>query len=102
MMRAIAEPTPGSEPMSLLLVPSLVNRWWIMDATPELGFAGYMAQKGWPVAVLDWDAPGEEETGFAIGDYVTKRLIPAVETLQKQWGRPVALVGYCMGGLMAM
>jgi polyhydroxyalkanoate synthase len=50
------------------------------------------------VLLLDWGWPGEAERGFTLTDYVAGRLEQALAAL----GVPVVLVGYCMGGLLAL
>ena len=86
----------------LLLVPSLVNRAYILDLLPQRSFARWLAQNGfWPF-LLDWDAPGLQERQFDLSDYVTGRLDAALDAVIELTGERPALVGYCMGGLLAL
>lgn len=80
----------------VLLVPSLVNRFAILDLDVQHSFAGYLAQAGYDVHILDWGAPGESEKTFRIDDYILQRLYPALERLNRPH-----VIGYCMGGTMA-
>ena len=48
--------------------------------------------------LLEWGWPGEAERGFTLTDYVAGRLERALVAV----GAPVVLVGYCMGGLLAL
>jgi len=80
----------------VLLVPSLINRFDIMDLDPQHSFAAYLAGQGYDVYILDWGAPGKDETAFTIDTYITQRLYPAFAKL----GNP-HVIGYCMGGTMA-
>jgi poly(3-hydroxyalkanoate) synthetase len=100
VLRVISHPAPGKP--ALLLVPSLINRWWMMDIHPSRSFAQFLAAQGFGVAVMDWQEPGPAERDLNIDGYIQKRLLPAMEALHQTWQRPVSLVGYCMGGLMAM
>ena len=52
--------------------------------------------------LLDWDAPGEVERRFTLTDYIAGRLGRAIDAACGRGGGPVALVGYCMGGLLAL
>lgn len=86
----------------VLFIPSLINRYYILDLEEKRSFARYLTQLGHHVLVVDWDAPGEEEKRFTVADYVTKRLLPAIEFIHDTTGRPPVLAGYCMGGVLAL
>ncbi len=84
----------------VLVVPSLVNRFTIMDVQPDHSFLRMLALHGFRPLVVDWDEPGEAEENFTAGDYVTQRLIPALQIAAAE--RPAHILGYCMGGLLAL
>jgi polyhydroxyalkanoate synthase len=87
----------------LFVVPSLINRFDILDLAPDHSFLRFLAQQGFRPVVVDWDAPGEDEKDFTVSDYVTKRLIPALDRLMREAdGKPCIILGYCMGGLLAL
>jgi polyhydroxyalkanoate synthase len=81
----------------VVFVPSLVNRAYVLDLLPERSMLRYLAAHGVRPLLLDWGFPGQTECAFTLTDYVAGRLVRALTFL----GRPVDLVGYCMGGLMA-
>lgn len=90
-------------PQSLVLfIPSLINRYYVLDLEPERSFLRYMAAQGHYPLVLDWGAPGAFEEGFDTGDYITDILLPAIEFLANTSGQKLALSGYCMGGVLAL
>ncbi len=82
----------------LLVVPSLVNRAYVLDLLPDHSMLRFLAAQGIRPLLLDWGYPGDLERGFTLSDYIAGRLERALESL----ARPVALAGYCMGGLMAV
>ena len=82
----------------VVFVPSLVNRAYVLDLLPERSMLRYLAAHGVRTLLLDWGVPGEVECDFTLTDYIAGRLVRALTFL----GRPVDLVGYCMGGLMAV
>ena len=86
----------------VLLVPSLINRAYILDLTARRSFARYLQERGLRPYLLDWGAPGTEERSFGLDDYILGRLAPALEAVRRDAGRPVALAGYCMGGTMVL
>jgi polyhydroxyalkanoate synthase subunit PhaC len=86
----------------VLVVPSLINRFYVLDLLPELSFLRYLAERGLRPLVVDWDAPGREERGFDLTDYVARRLESAFEAALHLARSPVGVAGYCMGGLFAL
>jgi polyhydroxyalkanoate synthase len=86
----------------VLLIPSLINRAQVLDLTPRRSLCRYLAERGYRPFLVDWDTPGEEEAAFTIGDYVTRRLEPALEAVVDRTGQRPVLIGYCMGGLLAL
>jgi poly(3-hydroxyalkanoate) synthetase len=82
----------------LLVVPSLVNRAYVLDLLPAHSMLRFLAANGVRPLLLDWGFPDEAERAFSLTDLVAGRLLRALESV----GRPVALAGYCMGGLMAV
>ncbi len=88
--------------LPVLVVPSLINRAYILDLTPRRSLMRFLAGKGLAPFLLDWAAPGPEEMGFALTDYIAGRLVAALEAVAAETGRKVALAGYCMGGNLAL
>ncbi len=86
----------------VLVVPSLINRAYILDLSVDSSFMRRLARQGLRPVLLDWGAPGEVERDFGLTDYIAGPLEAALEYLNDQAGRPVALIGYCMGGLLAL
>jgi polyhydroxyalkanoate synthase len=93
----------GSEAHVVLLVPSLINRSYILDLLPGRSLAAFLAASGIRPLVFDWGNIEGEEFGFDLGDFIVKRLDPAfAEALRLAEGRPLTLAGYCMGGNLAL
>jgi poly(3-hydroxyalkanoate) synthetase len=80
-----------------VFVPSLVNRAYVLDLLPDYSMMRFLSAACVRPLLLDWGFPGEVECDFTLTDYVAGRLVRALTAV----GRPVTLVGYCMGGLMA-
>lgn len=88
---------------AVLVVPSLVNRGYVLDLTERRSFMRFLARRGFRPFLVDWDAPGPEERGFGLGDYVLKRLSPLVDAVRELTGEErVAVIGYCMGGTLSL
>jgi polyhydroxyalkanoate synthase len=94
-------PVPGAEDPRLptvLFVPSLVNRAYILDLSERRSLVRYFAAKGYRPLLVDWDAPGPEERTFTLTDYIDGRLNRMLDRALELAGGPVGLAGYCMGG----
>ncbi len=89
--------------MPALVVPSLVNRAYVLDLLPDHSMLRFLAGHGVRPLLLDWGFPGDIERGFSLSDYIAGRLERALGFVVGQsGGAKVALIGYCMGGLMAV
>lgn len=89
---------PDSRGPVLLVVPSLINRAYVLDLKPQTSMLRFLATAGLRPMLLDWGEPGPIETRFTLTDYIAGRLERAITAIR----RPVILVGYCMGGLLAL
>jgi polyhydroxyalkanoate synthase len=91
-----ARPTP------ILIVASLINRYYVLDLLPELSVIAELCRHGFEVFVLDWKAPGEDGPARGFADYVDGAIAKAAATAAAKGGDgKVGLLGYCMGGTLA-
>jgi polyhydroxyalkanoate synthase len=86
----------------LLIVPSLVNRYHVLDIAPGRSLLDHLDQAGFAPYVVDWDRPGEVERAFTLTDYIAGRLDRALDVVLDHAGERPASLGYCMGGLLAL
>ena len=97
---------PAADRPPILLVPSLVNRGYILDLMPQRSFARWLATAeafgGFRPLLLDWGTPGEAERGFSLTDYILGRLQDALDRVLADTGQRPLLLGYCMGGLLTL
>jgi polyhydroxyalkanoate synthase len=92
----------GGAGRPVLFVPSLINRAYILDLRPGASLLAYLAAHGVRPLLLDWGDPGEAERDFGLDAYVGGRLGDALAAAAGIAGGPLPLVGYCMGGLLAL
>jgi polyhydroxyalkanoate synthase len=85
---------------TILLIPSLINKSYIFDLKENMSLVRYLDQDV-NVILLDWNNPEHDELEFDISDYIAQRLIPAISFITSQYG-DISILGYCLGGLMAM
>ncbi len=94
------EPLPQRP--AILLIPSLINRYHILDLTQATSFARYLAGHSYPVYVVDWGMPGEAEKHFDCEDYVTRYLCAIGEEMRRLDHPTTLAAGHCMGGMLAL
>jgi polyhydroxyalkanoate synthase len=84
----------------LLVVPSLINRAYILDLAAERSLLRNLAGRFRPFLV-DWGRPGAQERRLDLSGYIAGRLADALAWVTAATGRAPVVVGYCMGGLLA-
>jgi polyhydroxyalkanoate synthase len=57
---------------AVLVVPSLINRWEVLDLTEEKSLLRAMAAAGLRPYLVDWGTPGDEERRFDTTAYVAR------------------------------
>ena len=87
----------GSGP-PLLFIPSLINPPNVLDLTAERSLLRWLAEKGWRVLLLDWGWDVETRRHLSVAGHVEEIVLPFIDSIET----PPALIGYCLGGTMAV
>ncbi len=85
----------------VLVVPSLINRATILDLAEGQSLVRALAARGLRVFMLDWGWPDAQARTLNLEALITGRLSRAIGHVTAVHGK-VTLVGYCMGGLLAL
>ncbi|HEU5056099.1 MAG TPA: alpha/beta fold hydrolase [Kofleriaceae bacterium] len=86
----------------VLLVPSLINRHYVLDLRPGRSFVEFLVEHGHDVYMVDWGTPGDEDRYLEWDDIVDGYLGRAIRVAARQSGQErVHLLGYCLGGTLA-
>ena len=88
----------GGEGPPVLFVPSLINPPNILDLSKEKSLLRWLAAKGHRVLLIDWGWNSQARRSMNIADHVERILLPLIREI----GEPLALVGYCLGGTVAL
>lgn len=87
----------------VLFVPSLVNRAYILDLSQRRSLLRWMAREtSFRPLLVDWGTPGETERAYSLTDYIAGPLVGALAQARALSDQPIPVVGYCMGGLLAL
>jgi polyhydroxyalkanoate synthase len=102
LLRYRARPEGRLPGRPVLLVPSLINRHYVLDLLPGKSFAEFLVKEGFDVYVIDWGAPGDEDR-FVRFDTVCDRYIGRAARFAAQTAgtNDAHLFGYCLGGTLA-
>ena len=96
---------PGGAGKPILIVASLINRYYVMDLLPELSVIALLNRRGFDVYVLDWKSPGPDGPDLGFADYVDGVIPKAAKLVASRHGGAVGLptvIGYCMGGTLSV
>lgn len=85
----------------LLVVPSLINRAYVLDLTPETSLLSFLHDRGIRPFLLDWGRPKTHDRLLTLDDYILQRLGTAFDWVIKETGQRPLMLGYCMGGTLA-
>lgn len=86
----------------ILMVPSLINRWYVLDLGPQRSFIEWLVAHGHEVYCIDWGTPGPEDRYLTWDDLGGRYLGRAVRTAARVSGAAdVHVLGYCLGGTLA-
>jgi polyhydroxyalkanoate synthase len=85
----------------LLIVPPWINKFYILDLTPEKSFIKWCVSQGITVFVLSWVNPDERLAGKSFEEYMREGVITALDAVAKVTGeKQVHAIGYCVGGTL--
>jgi polyhydroxyalkanoate synthase len=90
-------------PIPVFIVPSLINKYYILDLLPGKSYVEYLTAKGFAVYLIDWGVVDDTDRFLTLEKYLEVYLKKAVEkVLELEQAEQVSLIGYCMGGTMAL
>jgi polyhydroxyalkanoate synthase len=86
----------------ILLVPSLINRHYVLDLMPGKSFVEWLVARGHDVFIIDWGTPSDEDRYLTFDDVCDRYLGRALRTTNRLGGSEGAhVLGYCLGGTLA-
>lgn len=88
----------GCEGRPVLFIPSLINPPSILDLSRDRSLIRWMRGQGFHPWLIDWGIPGVKDRDIDVAGHIERFLLPLIATLPE----PPVLVGYCLGGTLAV
>lgn len=102
LLRYDAAPGGVKHRTPVLLVPSLINRHYVLDLQPGKSLTEYLVAQGHDVWTIDWGTPGPEDRHLSFDDVCDVYLGRAIRKVAAASPRGQAhVLGYCLGGTLA-
>jgi polyhydroxyalkanoate synthase len=83
----------------VVIFPPWINRFYILDLTPEKSFVKWCVDQGISLFMVSWKSADESIADASLDDYVLKGQVDAIDTVRDLLGvEGVHAIGYCVAG----
>lgn len=96
-----APTTPHNFKRPLLIVPPMINKYYILDLSAKNSFVKWACDQGHTVFMVSWIAPSAQHASLGFETYMHDGVITALNQINTITGEPsVNAIGYCLGGTL--
>jgi poly[(R)-3-hydroxyalkanoate] polymerase subunit PhaC len=93
--------TPTVYQIPLLMVPPMINKYYITDLAPGRSMLEFFVAQGHQVFVLSWANPGKNARNWDLNTY-GQAVVDSIGTLREITKAPkVNVIGLCAGGILS-
>jgi polyhydroxyalkanoate synthase len=83
----------------VVIFPPWINRFYILDLSPEKSFVKWCVDHGISLFMVSWKSADESIADATLDDYVLKGQVDAIDTVREVLGvESVHTIGYCVAG----
>lgn len=84
----------------LLIIPPPLNRYYLLDLTPDTSLIRYALEQGIQIFVISWRNPNPSHCDWGLPDYAASCAEALEACRQLSASSKVSLLGICAGGLV--
>jgi polyhydroxyalkanoate synthase subunit PhaC len=93
--------TATVRPVPLLIVPPVINKFYVMDLAPDRSMVEYLVGRGLQVFMISWRNPDARHASWNLDTY-GQAVLDAMDAVARITGsEQTALAGACSGGIIA-
>jgi polyhydroxyalkanoate synthase len=85
----------------LLIVPPWINKFYVLDLTPDRSFIKWCVDRGLTIFCISWVNPRADLASKSFQDYMLEGPLAALDVIEQVTGETkVNAIGYCVGGTL--
>lgn len=93
--------TPEVHANPILMVPSWIMKFYILDLSPHNSMVRYLVNRGHTVFMVSWRNPQAKDWDLGMDDYLNNGVMDAIRVVSQIVPKQkIQAVGYCLGGTL--
>ncbi|MBP7190218.1 MAG: class I poly(R)-hydroxyalkanoic acid synthase [Rickettsiaceae bacterium] len=95
------KPKAKARQIPILITPPWINKYYILDLSPENSFVKWLVDNDFQVFLISWVNPKENLSHKNFEDYASEGIIAACEYIRSSLNvKDISTIGYCIGGTL--
>ncbi|WP_083500786.1 alpha/beta fold hydrolase [Legionella brunensis] len=87
----------------ILILPAWIMKYYILDLSPHNSLVKWLVSQGHTVFIVSWRNPHSKDRNLGLDDYHRQGAMAAINAISRIIPKTkINLMGYCLGGTLAM